>query len=141
MRAALPHLQETEGVVLNISTGAAVKVVQGWSAYCASKAGLLHLTSVAAVENPKLRFYSLRPGVIDTAMQNEIRNSSGMTEADKSKFQALKQNDQLEPPEVPARSAVWLLLQGPKQRSGEFIQYTDEEVVRGVERLFDLELL
>ena len=141
MRAALPHLQETEGVVLNISTGAAVKVVQGWSAYCASKAGLLHLTSVAAVENPKLRFYSLRPGVIDTAMQNEIRNSSGMTEADKSKFQALKQNDQLEPPEVPARSAVWLLLQGPKQRSGEFIQYTDEEVVRRVERLFDLELL
>ncbi len=136
MAEALGALTESGGAVVNISTGAAVKVVEGWSAYCASKAGFLHLTQVAAQENPKVRFYSLRPGVIDTEMQREIRDSKGMTETDLAKFQGLKAEGQLEPPEVPARSAAWLLVEGPKERSGEFIQYTDEEVKSGAERLF-----
>ena len=136
MAAALGPLTESGGAVVNISTGAAVKVVEGWSAYCASKAGFLHLTQVAAQENPKVRFFSLRPGVIDTEMQREIRDSKGMTESDLSKFQGLKAEGQLEPPEVPARSAVWLLVEGPLERSGEFIQYTDEQVKSGAERLF-----
>lgn len=136
MAAALEPLAESGGAVVNISTGAAVKVVEGWSAYCASKAGFLHLTQVAAQENPKVRFYSLRPGVIDTEMQREIRDSKGMTESDLAKFQGLKADGQLEPPEVPARSAVWLLVEGPQERSGEFVQYTDEQVKSGAERLF-----
>ena len=136
MRAALPHLRRSRGRIVNISTGAAVKVVQGWSAYCASKAGLLHLTQVAAAECPEVAFFSLRPGVIDTQMQNEIRESSGMTEADLSKFKDLKASSSLEPPEVPARSAVWLLLHGPLDRSGEFIQYTDEQVKAGADEIF-----
>ena len=136
MRAALPHLRQSRGRIVNISTGAAVKVVQGWSAYCASKAGLLHLTQVAAAECPEVAFFSLRPGVIDTQMQNEIRDSAGMTEADLSKFKDLKASSSLEPPEVPARSAVWLLLHGPLDRSGEFIQYTDEQVKAGADEIF-----
>jgi NAD(P)-dependent dehydrogenase (short-subunit alcohol dehydrogenase family) len=139
MRAAIPHLDKTAGKVVNISSGAAVKVVQGWSAYCASKAGLLHLTSAVALENPNISFFSLRPGVVDTDMQREIRESEGMTTQDLAKFQGLKESASLEPPEVPARAAVWLLLKGPKERSGEFIQYTDDEVVRGIETLFQLE--
>lgn len=136
MAEAMKQLAANNGVVVNISTGAAVKVVNGWSAYCASKAGLLHLTTVAASENPSVRFFSLRPGVIDTAMQRQIRESDGMEDADKAKFRDLKEGGKLEPPEVPARSAVWLLLEGPKERSGEFIQYTDPQVVAGSDKLF-----
>ena len=136
MRAALPHLRKSRGRVVNISSGAAVKVVQGLSAYCAFKARLLHLTQVAAAECPEVAFFSLRPGVIDTQMQTEIRDSSGMTDTDLEKFKGLKASNDLEPPEVPARSAVWLLLHGPLDRSGEFIQYTDDQVAAGVEELF-----
>jgi NAD(P)-dependent dehydrogenase (short-subunit alcohol dehydrogenase family) len=136
MNAALPHLKETKGRIVNISSGAAIKVMHGWSAYCTSKAGLLHLTKIAAAECPEVAFFSLRPGVIDTQMQTEIRSSKGMTEADVEKFRDLKESGNLEPPEVPARSAVWLALHGPLDRSGEFIQYTDEQIVAGTEELF-----
>jgi NAD(P)-dependent dehydrogenase (short-subunit alcohol dehydrogenase family) len=138
MRAALPHLKRQKGRIVNVSSGAAIKVMEGWSAYCTSKAGLLHLTKIAATECPEVAFFSLRPGVIDTQMQKEIRSSSGMTQADLEKFRGLKDSGELEPPEVPARSAVWLALHGPFDRSGEFIQYTDEQVVAGTEQLFCL---
>ncbi|MFA5507954.1 MAG: SDR family NAD(P)-dependent oxidoreductase [Vulcanimicrobiota bacterium] len=136
IRAALPYLRKSRGRVVNISTGAAVKVVQGWSAYCASKAGFLHLTQVVAVECPEVGFFSLRPGVIDTGMQSEIRDSAGMTESDLAKFKGLKESGSLEPPEVPARSAVWLALHGPLDRSGELIEYTDDQVQSGAQELF-----
>jgi NAD(P)-dependent dehydrogenase (short-subunit alcohol dehydrogenase family) len=136
MRAALPHLKQQRGRVVNISSGAAIKVMQGWGAYCTSKAGLLHLTTITAAEYPEVAFFSLRPGVIDTQMQTEIRESVGMTDADREKFCGLKETGGLVPPEVPARSAVWLALHGPLDRSGEFIQYTDEQVISGTEQLF-----
>jgi NAD(P)-dependent dehydrogenase (short-subunit alcohol dehydrogenase family) len=141
MAKAVEHLKKTSGKVVNISTGASVKVMQGWSAYCASKAGFLHLTSVAAAENPEIAFFSLRPGVVDTKMQDEIRSSTGMAPEDHQKFQNLKETGGLEPPEVPARAAVWLLLHGPLERSGEFLQYTDEQISQGVETLFQVETL
>lgn len=136
MAAALPHLQKTRGRVVNISSGAAINVLQGWSAYCTSKAGLLHLTKGAAAEYPEVAFFSLRPGVIDTEMQTEIRDSKGMTEKDLAKFQGLKADKKLEPPEVPGRAAAWLVLHGPLERSGEFLQYTEELIKNGVEAQF-----
>jgi len=136
MLKLLPHLPPQGGRIVNISSGAAVKVMEGWSAYCTSKAGFLHLTKIAAAENPSVAFFSLRPGVIDTRMQSEIRDTEGMREEDQAKFLQLKAEGNLEPPEVPARAAVWLLLHGPLDRSGEFIQYTDAQVAEGVEDLF-----
>ncbi|MGE0488910.1 MAG: SDR family NAD(P)-dependent oxidoreductase [Vulcanimicrobiota bacterium] len=129
-RAALPHLRHPQGRIVHISTGAAVKPMEGWSAYCTSKAGLLHLSSVIAAEEPEVTSLSLRPGVIDTAMQTEIREQgqSGMTEEKWKNFVNLKEQGQLEPPEVPARVAAWLALFAPRQWSGEFLQYTDERV-------------
>lgn len=125
---ALPHLARQNGRVVHISSGAAVKVVQGWSAYCTAKAGLLHLSKIAAEECPEVAQFSLRPGVIDTDMQRAIRSSAGMTEADLTKFRSLHESGQLEPPEVPARAAAWLALRGPHQRSGDFIEYKDEGI-------------
>jgi NAD(P)-dependent dehydrogenase (short-subunit alcohol dehydrogenase family) len=138
MRAALPALRQSGGRIVNISTGAALKPMPGWSAYCASKAGLLQLSRVVAVENPEVGCFSLRPGVIDTGMQAAIRDSSGMRTSDQQRFFDLHQQGALEPPQVPARAAVWLVLQGPLERSGQLIEYTDAEVVSGVEALAKL---
>lgn len=135
MRACLPELRKNRGRIVNVSTGAAVKPMAGWSAYCASKAGLLHLTSVLAIEAPEVACFSLRPGVIDTGMQGLIRESQGMRESDQQRFLELHKQGQLEPPEVPARAAIWLALKGPQQRSGELIEYTDPEVLQGISAL------
>jgi NAD(P)-dependent dehydrogenase (short-subunit alcohol dehydrogenase family) len=133
---AVAELSRCQGRIVNVSTGAALKPVPGWSAYCASKAGLLHLTSVIAAEYPDIACFSLRPGVIDTAMQTAIRQSRGMREADLQRFQDLHQQGGLEPPEVPGRAAAWLVLHGPLERSGQLIEYTDAEVSAGVAKLF-----
>lgn len=122
--------------IVNISSGAAVKTVEGWSAYCSAKAGLLHLASVAAVEYPEAAIFSLRPGVVDTDMQGEIRDSDGMNQADLDKFRDLKSSGQLEPPEVPARAAAWLAVAGPHSLSGKMVEYAAPEVKAGVEALF-----
>jgi benzil reductase ((S)-benzoin forming) len=65
-------------IVCNISSGAAHKPLEGWSGYCSSKAGLAMFTGVCQKENEEtgIRFFSLAPGIIDTAMQTKIRESA-----------------------------------------------------------------
>ena len=48
LRHAVPLLPKG-GVVINVSSGAAANPLVGWSAYCASKAGLSILTRVLAI--------------------------------------------------------------------------------------------
>lgn len=136
MAAALPYLQESRGRVVNISSGAAVKPTKGWGAYCAAKAGLLALSTVFAVEESGVACFSLRPGVIDTEMQQRIRSSQRMPSDAQQRFLELHQKGELEPPEVPARAAIWLALEGPLERSGEFIEYKDSQIQAGVAALF-----
>lgn len=137
MRAAIPALRETAGRIVNISSGAATKAIRGWSAYCAAKAGLTHLTEVVAVEEPSITLIALRPGVVDTDMQAVIRREGpGVMDPDKvTYFEALKQEGRLEPPWVPARSAAWLALEAPSSWSGRFVEYDDPEVTQPAEKL------
>lgn len=139
MHVGLPALRESGGRIINVSTGAAVNPMQGWSAYCASKAGLLHLTRVAAAEEPAVTSISLRPGVVDTEMQAEIRRSEpgAMPEANQQRFRRLKQEGQLEPPKVPARVIAWLALHAPAEWSGEFIEYDEPRVAQPAKALFN----
>ena len=78
LRAALPGmLQKRKGATLiNISSGAAHRPLEGWSAYCAGKAGLAMLTRSIALETAgKVRIFGFSPGTIDTDMQVKIRAS------------------------------------------------------------------
>jgi benzil reductase ((S)-benzoin forming) len=66
--------------VLFISSGAASKVVDGWAAYCATKAGGEMFFNVAAAElgdSDRVRVVNVNPGVMDTGMQGVLRESSG----------------------------------------------------------------
>ncbi|MFZ7127909.1 MAG: SDR family NAD(P)-dependent oxidoreductase [Desulfobacterales bacterium] len=130
MRHAIPFLRETRGRIVNISSGAASKAVRGWSAYCAAKAALTHLGAVVSVEEPSITAISLRPGVVDTDMQAEIRSRGGgvMDPENVAYFEALKTEGRLEPPWVPARSAAWLVLDAPRDWSGRFVDYDDPQV-------------
>src|SRR5690606_23347273 len=68
---------KAEKTVVNISSGAAQKAIDGWSGYCSSKAGLNQLTAVAAEESRLkklgIKYYALSPGIVDTEMQQDIR--------------------------------------------------------------------
>jgi NAD(P)-dependent dehydrogenase (short-subunit alcohol dehydrogenase family) len=68
LQMALPKLQAAKGIVVNISSDAAVSPYEGWGGYGASKAALDHLTAIFAAENPDLSSYSFDPGDMRTAM-------------------------------------------------------------------------
>jgi benzil reductase ((S)-benzoin forming) len=56
---------------VNISSGAAGRGLAGWSLYCASKAALEE-----RMKKHPFRAFSVNPGVMDTAMQAEVRSAS-----------------------------------------------------------------
>ena len=85
MRAVLPGMIERgQGSILTISSGAAHGPVEGWSHYCASKAGVAMLTRMVDKEAGAagIRAIGLSPGTVATQMQKEIK-ASGMNPVSK----------------------------------------------------------
>jgi len=79
IRAALPLMKKSNGgVIINISSGAALNALEGWSHYCATKAGLLLLTQCVHKENAEqgIRCVGLSPGTVATDMQKVIKASN-----------------------------------------------------------------
>jgi NAD(P)-dependent dehydrogenase (short-subunit alcohol dehydrogenase family) len=64
----LTSLRRSGGVVLNITSDAAVEPYEGWGGYGSSKAALDQWTAILAAEEPDLSVYSLDPGDMRTAM-------------------------------------------------------------------------
>ena len=80
VRAVLPDmLARGGGSIVNVSSGAAYRPLEGWSAYCVGKAGLAMLTRSIELETAGkgIRVFGFSPGTIDTDMQVKIR-ASGM---------------------------------------------------------------
>ena len=69
--ALLPELVRAAGVVLAISSDAAVEHYEGWGLYGASKAAADHLTLTMGEENPQLRTYAVDPGDMRTQMHQD----------------------------------------------------------------------
>jgi len=77
-RAALPGMIDGgSGAIVNVSSGAAHRPLEGWSAYCSAKAGMAMLTRAIHLENhgEGVRIYGFAPGTVDTDMQVQIRAS------------------------------------------------------------------
>ena len=128
VRATLPHLRETKGRVVNVSSGAAVKVVRSWGAYSTAKAALNHFNRFLAEEEPNITAIAFRPGVVDTSMQSTIRGSSKMQPEDHIFFMDLHNDGELLPPELPGLSLARVALYAPHAWSGEFISWDDERI-------------
>jgi benzil reductase ((S)-benzoin forming) len=104
---------EGEKVVVNISSGAAAKAIDGWSGYCSSKAALNQLSMVAEEESVVrgwgIKYYALSPGIIDTSMQEEIRSASQENFSNIDKFRSYKSQNQLSIPEDVARKVIHMI--------------------------------
>ena len=69
-QALLPALRDG-GVVIDVSSDAAVVPYAGWGGYGAAKAALDQLSAVLAVEEPTVRVYAFDPGDMRTAMHQQ----------------------------------------------------------------------
>jgi NAD(P)-dependent dehydrogenase (short-subunit alcohol dehydrogenase family) len=91
------------GTIVHLSSGAAFRPQEGWSAYCAGKAGLAMLTRSVHLEygGAGIRVFGLAPGVVDTGMQGEIR-ASGINPVSQIPRAALASTDEA------SYCAIWL---------------------------------
>jgi NAD(P)-dependent dehydrogenase (short-subunit alcohol dehydrogenase family) len=119
--ACLSLLQASGGLILNAGTGAATKAMEGWAAYCTSKAAARMLTEMQALEYAPLgvasRFVGIPP--TDTAMQGEIRES-GLNPISKIPQGSLVH------PEVPASVLAWLCARENRDRPEVMLDVRDE---------------
>jgi NAD(P)-dependent dehydrogenase (short-subunit alcohol dehydrogenase family) len=67
---ALPRLRDG-GVIVNVTSDAAIEPYAGWGGYGSSKAALDQLSSILAQEHPALRIYAVDPGDMRTRMHQE----------------------------------------------------------------------
>jgi len=66
-RAALPHLVQSKGAIVNVGANAALKAGAGMGAYTAAKMAVMKLTESMAEElKGKVRINAVLPSIIDT---------------------------------------------------------------------------
>lgn len=96
--------------IMNISSGAGRKPYEGWGAYCTTKAGLDHFSRVIAVEQERastpVEIVSIAPGIIDTEMQETIRQSREETFPMLERFVGYKVQGLLSSAEETARKLI-----------------------------------
>ena len=111
-------------LIINISSGAAKRAIAGWSAYCAAKAALEMATRVAAAEaavnDQTLSICSLAPGVVNTAMQGLIRETTESAFPDVARFRAMKADGVLRDAHDVATEIVALIAIGKLTNGGNF---------------------
>lgn len=128
MRAVLPVMKaQGEGTVITISSGAAHNALEGWSAYCASKAGAAMLTRAAHLEEGAhgLRIMGLSPGTVATDMQVKIK-ASGVNPVSQLDFTVHI------PADWPAKCLLWMCGPAGDDWVGKEVSLRDEAVRRAV---------
>lgn len=128
MRAAMPGMiAQGHGTILNISSGAAHGPVEGWSAYCSSKAAAFMLTRVGDHEarDKGLRIIGLSPGTVATDMQHQIK-ASGINPVSQLDWSIHI------PPEWPAQTLLWMCSDAADAYLGTDISLRDDDIRKAV---------
>jgi len=117
--AAWPWLKGG-GRVVNLLSGAALRPLHGWAAYCAGKAALLMLTQSVELEGGPagIHCFGLAPGLVDTAMQAAIRAAhiNAISEIPQQKLAS---------PAIAARAIVWLASGAGDDLAGTMVDVRD----------------
>ena len=123
--SAYKESNDMEKVILNISSGAAVNAYDGWAGYCTSKAGINMFSEVINAENnikgyENFKVLSVAPGVLETAMQGQIRESSKKDFSQVDRFLELKNDGALKSPKSTAIELLSLI-----EKSNSKLVYQD----------------
>lgn len=121
IRCCLPELlSQGEGLAVFFGSGAAEKTQPGIAAYCAAKAAEEHLARQLAAEAPSVTTLVYRPGIVETRMQAQARESrGGAAEQLQAVFRPWKEQGQLISPEQSAAGLVRLLAVNPRRLHGK----------------------
>jgi len=128
IRAVLPvMISQKSGTIITMTSGAAHKPVEGWSAYCASKAGAAILTQCVDEENRKdgIRAMNLSPGTVATDMQRGIA-ASGINPVSKLDWSAHI------PADWPARAMLWMCSPDADDHLGQEVTLRDAQTRRRI---------
>lgn len=124
IRAALPFMKELGGgTIINVGSGAATSAFEGWSAYCASKAAVHHLTHCVHKEEAEngIRVMTMSPGTVATEMQTQIR-ASGVNPVSQIPW------ENHIPPEWVAKVFVWMTQPQSDAHLGSVVALRGEEL-------------
>ena len=123
--------RDGEGVLVNVTSGAALRAYEGWGPYCASKAGVDRLTEVIALEEADsgVRAYAVAPGVVDTDMQVMIRSSSTDDFPARDRFVELKEREAFNSPAFVADQLLAIAFD-PSARPDEVVSRLPAETAR-----------
>lgn len=112
---------DAEKVILNISSGAGKNPIDGWATYCASKAGLDMFSRVVDLEqkiraehpqeniHKQFKIFSIAPGVVNTTMQEEIREAAPKDFSRVKDFIDYKKNNKLAEPQDVSQKYIKVL--------------------------------
>jgi len=128
VHAALPALKAGGGgSVLTISSGAAHNAIEGWSAYCTSKAAVNMLNRSLHLEEAAngIRAIGLSPGTVATEMQRVIK-ASGINAVSQLDWDAHI------PADWPARCLLWMCSGEADKYLGREISLREEDIRRAV---------
>ncbi|KAH9469002.1 hypothetical protein Pst134EA_009522 [Puccinia striiformis f. sp. tritici] len=130
LKHSLTHLRESKGKVIFISSGASVGGIASWGSYNTSKAALNSLCRTLASEEPTITSIALRPGVVDTEMQAQLRSEGKeiMNGPNYKHFHGLYETSKLVKPEGPAEVIANLSIQADAKLSGQFLSWDSEEL-------------
>jgi NAD(P)-dependent dehydrogenase (short-subunit alcohol dehydrogenase family) len=126
----VPYLRESQGRIIFTSSGAAESGTTSWGPYGASKAALNHLAKTLAREEKCITTVAIRPGMVDTGMQELIRGEEfkSMDEEDRLKFINAHKDGKLLPPDKPGHVMARLAVSASEELSGQFITWSDEKL-------------
>jgi NAD(P)-dependent dehydrogenase (short-subunit alcohol dehydrogenase family) len=121
------------GRIVNISSGSAAAAVPAIAPYSVAKAAVEHLTRLIAVEyaSSGVVAVALRPGLLDTRMQEEMRARSNdqIPSRLRSIYTAYKQKGMLVPPERAAAMIVYLCTEHVADANGRVLDASEMDVL------------
>lgn len=127
----LPKMGQTR--ILLISSGAAHHAYAGWGAYCTSKAALNMLGQVMNKEWTERGIITaaVRPGVVNTNMQDSLRTADAGIFPALPKFLKLRDENKLIPPGITAKFLAEILL----NTSDEEFTFREWDIYRDYQEL------
>jgi NAD(P)-dependent dehydrogenase (short-subunit alcohol dehydrogenase family) len=112
-REALPYMSHRRwGRIVNVSSASASVAVPSMAPYSVAKAGIEHFTRILAAEvgNQGIVAVALRPGIVNTRMQEDMRTrpAEAIPPELRALYVAYDRRGMLAPPERPARFIAYL---------------------------------
>ena len=117
------NLMKNKGKVINILSGASINAIEGWTAYCSTKAALHMINQQTHLEGNQYGISSigLSPGMVDTGMQGKIR-ASGINQVSKVRKEDLINSKKT------GLFALWCASNDANEFSGQMISENDQIV-------------